>query len=173
MSRQLTHSEHKSTEKSFSIIVAGDHLSSPANIGALFRLCDAFGVQEILFIGNEPDISSNRLKRTARNTQNTLPYKNNIDTSYLLNLKNNEGYTIIGIEITDTSKPITDFKIISSKKVIVIIGNEKYGISEDLLAICEESYHINMRGINSSMNVSHAAAIALHEISAKINQHNN
>ena len=169
MQKQRTHNEYTSNPNQHTIIIVCDHLTGPANIGSLFRLSDAFGVKELLFIGNAPDITSNRLKRTARNTQNTIHFKSNVPIAAITNLRDKEGYTLVGIEITNKSIPLTEFKVPNSKKIVIIIGNEQRGISKDLLDLCSLTYHINMYGNNSSMNVSHAAAIALYGITTKIN----
>lgn len=48
---------------------------------------------------------------------------------------------------------------------MLVVGNERHGISEELLKKIELKVHINMYGRNSSMNVSQAAGIAFYEIS--------
>ena len=52
--------------------------------------------------------------------------------------------------------------------IVLIIGNENHGVSDDLLRQSDIVLHIEMYGNNSSMNVTHAAAIALYELTKKM-----
>jgi tRNA G18 (ribose-2'-O)-methylase SpoU len=44
------------------------------------------------------------------------------------------------------------------------LGNERLGVSEQLLKQVQHTAHIEMFGANSSMNVAQATAIALYEL---------
>jgi len=170
MNHQLSHIEHKFSKKKFSITVICDHLNSPANQGALFRICEAFGVQEIIYFGNTIDITSSRLKRTARSTENTIPYRCVNDISEIISsLKENKS-TLLGLEITKYSRSIKEVVIIEDRPITLVIGSEKHGISKTLLEQLDQVLHIPMYGSNSSMNVIQATAIALFQITSKLEQ---
>ena len=51
---------------------------------------------------------------------------------------------------------------------VMVIGNEKDGVSEELLALCQTSIHIPMYGVNTSMNVAMATAIAVYGLLARL-----
>lgn len=161
----LQHS-HKSTDfvkKMIPIVVVCDGLESPANIGALFRLCDAMGVQEIIFCNSSFDIHSNRLKRTSRNTHTIVQYSLGADILSELKSLQKQKYQLIALEITKNSIPIQSLSV-ESNKIALIIGNEKNGVSEAVLQLTKTHTHIEMYGANSSMNVIQATAIALHSL---------
>lgn len=171
MSHQLSHKEHQISSHNHNITVICDHLQSPANQGALFRICEAFGVKKIIFFGNTIDLTSSRLKRTARNTEKTVPHSCFIDEDQkiteILGFKKNTDTAVIGLEITASSKPISTFKISEEKEIILVIGNEKNGISKTLLSQLDTICHIPMYGANSSMNVIQATGIALYSLIKK------
>ena len=50
----------------------------------------------------------------------------------------------------------------------MVVGAERYGISENILNILDDCYHIEMYGQNSSMNVAQATSIALYELTKKL-----
>lgn len=77
----------------------------------------------------------------------------------LKRIKNEEGYHIVGIEQTNTSQSIYDFKW--PQKSLIVVGHESRGIAEDVLALCDSTVEIPMYGLPFSLNVSHALAIAL------------
>lgn len=146
-----------------------DSITSPANVGSLFRLADAFNIEKIIFCGSTfADLSSNRLKRTARSTVNTVPaeqQENSIETCKDLA---SQGYTILALEITGTSEPLDALSYDQFEKVALVVGNENSGIEEDILKTAHKSLHINMFGRNSSMNVAQATGIALFEITKSL-----
>lgn len=160
---QLTHDTTNFNSRKFPVILLLDNITSEANIGSIFRLADAFGVEKILFHGTPPNLDSNRLKRTARNTHKTVDFEVYEDASPMIaNLVKN-GYMMVAVEITSSSDPISDFKA-DSEKILLVGGNERHGISEEILKTCDLAYHIEMFGKNSSMNVAQSLGIALYEI---------
>ncbi len=168
MSHQLSHQENNFITRQFPITVICDHLESPANQGALFRICEAFGVKEIIFYGNTIDIKSSRLKRTARSTEKLVPYSCVTDlTDVLVSLKKNNTQ-LIGLEITANSNAIQELSISENTNIALLIGSEKHGISKTLIEQLDAIYHIPMYGTNSSMNVIQSAGIALFSLTNEL-----
>ncbi|MBT0608719.1 TrmH family RNA methyltransferase [Aequorivita echinoideorum] len=166
---QLQHRNSSFKAKQKQIIVICDGVNSPANIGSLFRICEAFGVLEIIFCNAEINLSSNRLLRTARNTISKV--KHRISENILSEIENLEAnnFELIALEITDESQSIENFVIQSNAKLALVIGNERSGISQAALDGIKKSIHITMFGENSSLNVTQATAIALHNFATKLN----
>lgn len=160
---QATHDHYRPSKHFKKLILLCDHIVSPANQGAILRLADAFGLESVLFSGIQPDLSSSRLKKTARSTQNTVNQQ--FIDSPIQELKSliDTGYQVIALEITQDSLPISKLNI-ASDKIVLIIGNEQNGITQDLLHIAAHQVHIPMYGTNSSMNVAQATAIALYQL---------
>lgn len=160
---QLTHDSTNFKKQKFPIILLCENVSNAPNIGSLFRICDAFGIQEIVFNGEESEIISRKMKKTSRATEKYVPYKviSNIE-HYLNEIK--KVHQLIALEITNNSKSIQKYKFDFSKPIVLIIGDENFGVSENTLQHCNEVIHIDMFGENSSMNVVQAANIALYEI---------
>ncbi|CAM3547251.1 TrmH family RNA methyltransferase [Flavobacterium gelidilacus] len=160
---QLTHDTTSFKKQKFPIIVLCENVTNAPNIGSLFRICDAFGIQEIVFNGDESSIISRKMKKTSRATEKYVSYKfiTNIE-AYLLEMKQQN--QIIALEITNNSKSIQKQKFDFSSPIILVIGDENFGVSENTLKHCNEVIHIDMFGENSSMNVVQAANFALYEI---------
>ncbi|QNJ98817.1 TrmH family RNA methyltransferase [Constantimarinum furrinae] len=161
---QLSHQASRFKSKAFPIIVIADGIQSPANIGGLFRICEAFGVARIIFWNSAPDFSSTRLKRTARDTINKVPYSICEDVISEIEILKNKKYKIFALEITADSIAIEDIQREKDQNTVLIIGNERHGISQPLLNTSDQEIHIRMYGNNSSMNVIQATAIALHSL---------
>lgn len=170
MSRQLSHTDAPFQPKKFPVILVTDNIIGDANIGSLFRLSDAFGIEKIVFCGSEPNFKSNRLKKTARSTLDSVTYEFQESIMDFLQKKKKEGFELLALEITSNSKPIEEFDCNSVEKFILIAGNERYGIDKAVLELCDRTFHIEMFGKNSSMNVAQSVGIALYEITKAINK---
>jgi len=160
---QLTHDTKIFKKQKFPIILLCENVTNAPNIGSLFRICDAFGIQEIIFNSEESVILSRKIKKTSRATEKYVSTKfiNNTE-DYLLEIKNK--YQLIGLEITNNSTSLQKHTFDFNKPIALIIGDENFGISDTTLKHCDEVIHIDMFGENSSMNVVQAANIALYEI---------
>lgn len=161
---QLAHNHHKPSTHHKEIILVCEHMTSPANAGSIFRLADAFGVKEIIFCGNQPDTRSSRLRKTARNTEKTIPFRASDTIKNTLQELHDLSFTSIALEITSNSKPMSTIDFSRLDKVALVIGAESIGITDETLEQCNNIAHITMYGINSSMNVAQATGIALYEL---------
>ncbi|WBL27286.1 TrmH family RNA methyltransferase [Zunongwangia sp. HGR-M22] len=168
MDTQLSHSQNKFSSKKFPVTLILDHISGEANIGSIFRLSDAFHVEKIIFCGLEPNLNSNRLKKTSRSTHEYVDFQFLKDSVSLIQQKKDEGYKIIALEITENSIPLQRLKIETSAKIVLIAGHENFGVSENLLGLCDEVVHIDMFGNNTSMNVAQSIGISLYEITKSL-----
>ncbi|MFT4848262.1 MAG: tRNA G18 (ribose-2'-O)-methylase SpoU [Sediminicola sp.] len=167
MAFQHSHTTTPFSKNKFPLIVLCDGLNSPANIGGLFRVCEAFGVAQILFFNGSIDINSSRLKRTARETHKSVDYAicDDINTTVKAFIK--KGYEIIALEISDISIPSESITL-DKNAIVLVIGNERLGVSEEILALTSKHMHIEMYGKNSSMNVVQATGIALYTLINKL-----
>ena len=145
-----------------------DELTSPANIGSLFRLADAFNVEKVILCGPRVDLNSNRLRRTARSTIGKVAFEEFKSTSLACEKYSANGFSLIALEITGDSTPLDSYRIKQYTKIALIVGNERSGINEEVLKKTDVRVHIQMFGKNSSMNVAQATGIALYEITRSL-----
>lgn len=165
MSLQLDHSKHKELKMKFPIVILADNLMGEANIGSLFRLADAFNIEKIIFTGTPINLKSNRLRRTARGTFENVAFDYSENSLDVIENYKSKGYEAVALEITSDSMALETFKLKENSKILLIVGNERHGISQMLLDKVPTKVHISMFGNNSSMNVSQATGIALYEFS--------
>lgn len=164
---QLNHYTTQFKQKTFPITVVCDNVTNAPNIGSLFRMCDAFGVEKLVFCGENNPIGR-KMAKTSRATEKVVDYEVVSDLkSKVLQLKK-EGYAIVCLEITSNSLPIHDYKLQPNQKIALIIGDENFGIQNDTLELSNAIVHINMFGQNSSMNVVQATNIALYEFTKQL-----
>lgn len=163
---QLTHKENQFERKTFPITLICDHIYFQQNIGSLFRIGEALGVENIIFLGKDIPLTPRKINKTSRSTHLHVPHTVIEETSDLITSLKENNFEIISLEITSNSKPLKEVQIPENQKIALIIGNEINGISDELLKISHQIVHINMFGKNSSMNVVQAASIALYEFTS-------
>ena len=127
------------------------------NIGALFRLADAARLEKLYFLDWPEHLSEKKLKRVSRSTVQYVPYER-IDLQVVEQLAAERPF--VGLEITDQSKPYSDFQAAGS--TVLVVGHEAHGIPPQVLALCKACIHLPMYGVNTSMNVAMATGIAVY-----------
>jgi len=164
---QLTHEDHERSNIKFPLSIIANDITDPLNVGSIFRLSDALGIEKLYLCGGTPVPPNAKINKTSRSTEKYVGYESHADAETLITKLKESGSSIISLEITSLSLAIDseEFKkAISDKPVCLILGSENSGISEGLLSLSEMTVHIPMHGNNSSMNVISAASIACFEI---------
>lgn len=162
---QLNHEQNKFSSKKFPITLVCDHIYFQDNIGSIFRVSEAFGVEKIIFVGENIPLNPRKINKTSRSTHMMIPYEVMKTDEVIASLKDFEK---IALEITSESQKIEDAEINLNKNIALVVGSEISGVSDELLTICDKTVHIEMFGNNSSMNVVQATGIALYEITKKL-----
>ncbi len=145
-----------------------DNITNAPNIGSLFRIADAFGIEDIIFCGDNVSLGK-RMTKTSRSTENFVSHKIDAQIDDVINnLKKNNLY-LIALEVTETSTELSSFKLNTTRPVVIILGDENFGVSESILKQMDAVVHINMYGNNSSMNVVQATSIILYELTKQLN----
>lgn len=164
---QLNHYNTNFKNQIFPITLICDNVTSAPNIGSLFRIADAFGIEKLILCGD--DISLGRkMAKTSRATEKVVNYEVNRDASEVIQDLKSKNYQIISLEITNSSQAVHNVQFSTNKPIALIIGDENFGVSEHILNLSDAIIHIEMFGQNSSMNVVQATNIALYEITKQL-----
>lgn len=164
---QLNHYNNNFSPCIFPITLICDNINNAPNIGSLFRIADAFGVEKILFCGEHIHLGR-KMTKTSRATEKKIPFEVRDSASAVVDAYKIKGYTIISLEITSKSQPVHDFVFSKEKPIALVVGDENFGVSEEILKRSDAVLHIDMFGQNSSMNVVQATNIALYEITKQL-----
>jgi tRNA G18 (ribose-2'-O)-methylase SpoU len=165
---QLAHEHHQPSGLHFPLNIIAVDISSPQNVGSLFRLCDALGIEKLFLCGDTPTPPNTKINKTSRSTEKYVIYEQHENATKLVgSLKKTDAF-IVSLEITSSSLAITspafDKALDNKKPVYLILGSENTGVDDSLLSLSDITVHIPMYGNNSSMNVISAASIACFEI---------
>ena len=140
-------------------IIVLDNLLTPDNIGSTLRLAGNIGCKKVILtqqLNNHLQLSQNKIQKIARNS---LQYLELLFLTYEEIVRQFDN--LVAIETSSHAKNIYKSKLPLSSTFVV--GNEKYGISTELLKHCKQQVYIPMPGNVKSLNVSHALSIALFE----------
>jgi len=140
-------------------VVIADNITSPDNMGALIRLSDNIGASEIVFLGKREDIDLKKVRRAAASSRDNIKWDFSTDTD-LRKLVGKEK-TIVAIETATDATCIYDTQL--PENVAFVVGNESKGMRNEILAQCDMAVYIPVPGPTRSLNVSHAASVALFE----------
>lgn len=145
-------------------VVVLDRLQNPGNIGAILRCAVAFGFTDIFFL---PGTCSPFNPKSIAASQGALfPLSIHFFGSEeeMLSKLKEEDVRIYGTSLRD-SAPFEQYPFDPTEKMAFVLGNEGKGVSETLLAACDQRFRIKMEGIES-LNVSVAAGILFHRVYA-------
>ncbi|SEF96934.1 SpoU rRNA Methylase family protein [Halpernia humi] len=149
--------------KKIPLVVVLDDVRSMHNVGAVFRISDAFIVEKIVLCGITPKPPHREIHKAALGATDSVDwiYEESIETA-LKNLKQ-ENYQIIGIEQTTCSVSLEKFEIKKDEKYAVVLGNEVDGLSENALPLYDTFLEIPQMGTKHSLNVSVCGGIVIWE----------
>jgi tRNA G18 (ribose-2'-O)-methylase SpoU len=136
--------------------VALDGLRSLFNVGSIFRTCEAAGFGSII-LGNVPGKEHPGVQKTAMGAQEWMDQETTDDLAKTLLEKKETGFHIIGVETVKNARPFYDMPW--QGDIILVFGNEEYGISSHVLSACDEVVYIPMFGRKNSINVANAVAV--------------
>jgi 23S rRNA (guanosine2251-2'-O)-methyltransferase len=162
---QTKDSNFSCNQRNINCHLALDGLRSLFNTGSIFRTCEAAGFNSII-LGNMPGKEHPGVQKTAMGAHKWIDQEKTEDLAQTLLDKKKAGFQIIGIETMKGSTPYHDATW--KKNTIVVFGNEEYGISSHVMAVCDEFVSIPMSGRKNSLNVANAVAVICFHITGYI-----
>lgn len=142
-------------------IVVADGLRTPENVGNIVRLMGNIGATELWLVLDEGEVGHKEWK-VRKTACMAIDY---VRISYVgageVLGRIPEGYSLVGLETSAGSRNIFETEL--PGRMVLVVGSEVHGIRRELLDACEMVVHIPMLGAATSMNVSHAAGVAMFE----------
>ncbi|MFA5859526.1 MAG: RNA methyltransferase [Elusimicrobiota bacterium] len=147
-------------------VVVLEDIYDPHNAEAVFRSCDAFGVQKVcLIFEHEKKFNPRKVgKSTSSSANKWLDFMSYDSTEMCLSKLKTEGYTIIATAFTPDAVSLYESDISSLAKPVLMFGNEHRGLSEKAVELADIKIIIPMRGFVQSLNLSVTAAICMYEL---------
>ncbi|MEO0448286.1 MAG: TrmH family RNA methyltransferase [Verrucomicrobiota bacterium] len=154
---QQRHQDHRPPNEDHTLIVACAPMRSNVNISGIARTASASGIKRLILCGNAKLIS-----KIARDGADELEVDVHRSLPPILRkLRDQEDFRLVGLEQTTKSQNLYTYSF--AKRTVLVIGNERLGITEDILAELDDVIEIPVYGLPHSFNASSATAMALYE----------
>ena len=135
-----------------------DEINDPGNLGTIIRLCDWFGIEQLICSKDTVDCYNAKVVQASMGSLTRVSvFYLDIET-YLTNTKKTKYATLMDGENVYTS--------VLSRNAILVMGNEANGISAPILKLLDKTISIPRFGKlqqTESLNVATATAILLSE----------
>ena len=142
------------------LYIYADCLADPGNMGTVIRTLDACGGSGVILSPGCCDLYSPKTVRSSMGSFFSCPAYTNVSYNELAALKE-KGFKIICAALCENA---SDFKACNyPENSIIVIGNEANGITDECLALADETVIIPILGNAESLNASIAAGILMYE----------
>lgn len=144
------------------VVLVLDNIRSAYNVGTIYRTAETAGIHHIVTCGITPSPPHPKVMKTALTSCENIPtthYMNCMDAIRQLQI---DGYTIISLETT--SKSVNYHEMKYPKKVALVVGHEKTGVSHSIMEHSDHIIEIPTYGLKNSLNVVTATSIVLFEV---------
>jgi len=144
------------------LILALDAIVDPSNLGAILRSAHAFGFRDVILSSGSVELYSPKVVRASAGSIFHLDIHADIELPDLLTELKASGCRIVG---TSSDSDVSDESPTGIGPVCLVIGNEAYGISAGVIALCDKVIRIPIGDDCESLSAPVAAGIAMYEIS--------
>jgi len=173
--KKLNHSEILKQRKSVTemkqvnrhpFVVLLNNLRSMHNVGSVFRTSDSACIEKVYITGYTATPPREEIDKTALGATETVEWEYIKSATECVQRLKDQGYFICGLEHTQTSENFYNFHL-PDQKLCLILGNEVFGVDQELLDMCDAHIEIPMYGMKHSLNVSVAYGISIFELVKK------
>ena len=148
-----------------------ENVVNPTNVGAIFRNAAALSMDGVLLSPGCADPLYKRAVRVSMGCVFQIPWTF-MDVSGLswpnegMKLIKDLGFESVAMALDERAKDINDKEIRNAEKMVVLLGSEGYGLSDETLKLCDHTVMIPMSHGVDSLNVAATSAITFWELSA-------
>jgi tRNA G18 (ribose-2'-O)-methylase SpoU len=156
---EFEHQRHKppsTLERPRELIVACAPMRSNVNLSRIVRAAGCCGVGRVIACG-----TARIDQKIARDGADTVEIEVHRTLPPVLKRLRDEGYQLVGLEQTSGSQCLFDFHF--ERKTALVVGNERLGLEQDVLALVHQTVEIPVYGLPYAHNVATATAMALYE----------
>jgi tRNA G18 (ribose-2'-O)-methylase SpoU len=155
----FTHQRHKppnTLERPRELIIVCAPMRSNVNLSRIARAAACCGVERIVCAG------PGKLERKiARDGADTVQIETHRTLPPVLKELRADGYRLVGLEQTTNSRNLHQYEF--ARRTALVIGNERSGLTDDILRRLDDVVEIPVWGLPYSYNVATATAMALYE----------
>ena len=140
--------------------VALDAVADPGNLGTIMRTADSVGAKGIILLGNSTDPFDPAAVKASMGAIFSLALAN-ADWLEFRAWQEGQQAQLIG---TSDHGAIDYQQIRYQRPLILLMGSERHGLPDEMMAACDHLARIPMAGRSDSLNLAVATAVMLYEI---------
>jgi tRNA G18 (ribose-2'-O)-methylase SpoU len=155
----FVHQRHKpptSLEQPRELVLVCAPLRSNINLSRIVRTASCCGVSRLIACGQ-----SKIDAKIARVSADEFTVERHRSLTPVLKSLRSEGYQLVGLEQTTNSHNLHEFSF--ARKTAIIVGNERLGLTEDVLVLLDHVVEIPVYRSPFSYNVATATTMSLYE----------
>jgi 23S rRNA (guanosine2251-2'-O)-methyltransferase len=154
-----------SEKRNFCIVL--DDIRSMSNVGSIFRTSDCFLASKIFLCGITSTPPHREIEKTALGATESVDWEYHSNIVELLNSLKNEGWKLVSLEQVEGSISLLDFSPNLSDKYAFVLGNEVFGVKQEIIEMSDFVLEIPQFGTKHSFNVSVSNGIVLWDFYSK------
>lgn len=136
------------------------NVTDPSNMGALIRSAAGLGAKGALLGPGCADPYYRKTMRASMGNVFSLPLFACDET--ILAALATSGFDLAAATLSPAALPLGDF--VPRRPLVIILGNEGYGLPDDLIRLCRSEVYIPMAPGIDSLNVVVAGSICMYEL---------
>lgn len=138
--------------------VALEQVRDPGNLGAIIRTADAAGCGGVILIGDCVDPYSVEAVRATMGSVFAVSITKTTAEAFVAWRRSWPG-SVVGTRLDAT---VSHRSAVIQKPVLVLMGNEQAGLTNQLAAVCDVNVKIPMRGRADSLNLAIATGVMVY-----------
>ena len=148
------------------IYIVVDNVLDTYNVGSIFRLADAVAAEKVILCGETLTPPNPRIKKASISTWKWVEWEYAKTAKEAVESVKREAKSIkiVVVEQDVRSQPFNTVKY--HLPLALVIGNETYGVSKEVLDMADIIVELPMFGVNKSLNVMVSCGIVLYKIVA-------
>jgi tRNA (guanosine-2'-O-)-methyltransferase len=147
-------------ERTFSVALVLENIYDRGNASAVMRSAEALGITSVHMI--ELGEKFKESQRTTAGADKWIELKKYRSTADCVKQLKQNGMQIVVTHLDATSKPIAEIDF--TRPTALVLGNEKDGVSPEMIAAADHRVLLPMVGFVQSYNISVAGALCFYQI---------
>jgi tRNA G18 (ribose-2'-O)-methylase SpoU len=145
------------------------NIRSVHNVGSVFRTADGLGVEKLYLTGYTPQPvdrfgrKRQKFSKVALGAEDVVDWEHQEDVLSVTNTLKEDGRFIAACEPTDTAVNVSELSL-EPGNTCLVFGHEVDGLPEEVIAACDQTVKVPMRGRKSSLNVAVSFGVITNEV---------
>lgn len=153
--------EHVLLRRQPDLTVVLENVHDPRNVAAVLRTCDAVGIHEIFVINNKAPRTKKYNFHAGMGAMKWVQVHEFDEVQACVSAVQKNYPSLYGTYLNAEATSL--YQLVLTEPLALVFGNERHGISTELLAHCTGNFIIPQMGMVESLNISVACAVSLYE----------